>query len=888
MKKSLMMACLSLLMAMAGCTSDFIGNPEYRAAVENDLASRADIMKAAGIDLDEMGLTERERQAMGFLYAYMPLGDVLNNSPEYFLKHYRLTQRALKEMSWGKTIPERELRHFVLPVRVNNENLDDSRELFYDELAPRVRDLSMYDAVLEVNHWCHEKAIYMPSDRRTSSPLATVKTAYGRCGEESTLLVAALRSVGIPARQVYTPRWAHTDSNHAWVEAWVDGQWYFLGACEPEPVLNLGWFNAPASRGMLMHTNVTGKYDGPEDVVGTTPIHTEINVIGNYAPESAPLDVRVVDMSGNPVIGAKVEFKISNYSNFDTVASKSTDGEGKCSLTAGLGDMLIYASHGGRFGFRKVTYGKDTEVTVALKYAPGDKVGHVEMEVVPPVENARLPKVTDEQVRENKCRLEYEDSIRNAYVATFFDVAEAEEFAQKKGLDKERTVRVLVASRGNHDQIASFLLEADGKGRSSDALDMLESLAEKDLRDTPKTVLDDHLYNTPSGSSVKNVLCPRVETELLTPYRGYLQKNVPQSLADSVRTDPALLVAWCRDNLKLRDEITLRYVQVSPSRVWDTGIADKTSRDIFFVAMCRSFGVPAWRDTVTGVVKYEKDGLTYNVDFDAQKQEVAPQGKLKIRYREIPLLDDPKYKTHFTLSKYVDGSFRLLNYGGSWKSLFAYPQEIDCGCYLLTCGARMSGGNVFADMEFFTIEEGKTTEVDMKIRDDASQIRVIGSFDSEARYVAMPAPGTAGNSVSADLKTSSEGAQTSVLLTTGRGYFTVALVDYGTEPVNHAFMDISAAAKELEKWGRPLLVIFASEEDYRKFRADHFSLPSTVRYGVDADGSIRQMIAREMKLSDGGSLPLIVMADTFNRVVFFSQGYTIGLGDRLVKTSKAL
>ena len=79
----------------------------------------------------------------------------------------------------------------------------------------------------------------------------------GRCGEESTLLVAALRSVGIPARQVYTPRWAHTDDNHAWVEAWADGKWYFLGACEPEPVLNLGWFNAPASRGMLMHTKVS-------------------------------------------------------------------------------------------------------------------------------------------------------------------------------------------------------------------------------------------------------------------------------------------------------------------------------------------------------------------------------------------------------------------------------------------------------------------------------------------------------------------------------------------------------------------------------------------------------------------------------------------------------
>ena len=119
----------------------------------------------------------------------------------------------------------------------------------------------MKDAILEVNHWCHEKVTYRPTDGRTSSPLASVCTAYGRCGEESTFLVAALRSVGIPARQVYTPRWAHTDDNHAWVEAWADGKWYFLGACEPEPILNLGWFNESASRGMLMHTKVFGDYE---------------------------------------------------------------------------------------------------------------------------------------------------------------------------------------------------------------------------------------------------------------------------------------------------------------------------------------------------------------------------------------------------------------------------------------------------------------------------------------------------------------------------------------------------------------------------------------------------------------------------------------------------
>ena len=280
-------AYLAGLLFLTGCTTHFISDSSYRQQVAKDLAGRQQILEAADIDLEAMGLRNDEKEALEFLYAYMPLGDMLNKAPEYYLDHYQMTCRALEEMPWGSRVPEREVRHFVLPVRVNNENLDSSRCVFYEELAPRIKHMGMREAVLEVNHWCHEKAIYMPSDIRTSSPLATVKTAYGRCGEESTLLVAALRAVGIPARQVYTPRWAHTDSNHAWVEAWVDGEWCFLGACEPEPVLNLAWFNAPGSRGMLMHTNVIGRYDGPEEIVQQNPNYTEINVIENYAPESA-------------------------------------------------------------------------------------------------------------------------------------------------------------------------------------------------------------------------------------------------------------------------------------------------------------------------------------------------------------------------------------------------------------------------------------------------------------------------------------------------------------------------------------------------------------------------------------------------------------------------
>ena len=169
-----------------------------------------------------------EKESMEFLYRYMDIADQGDYSEEFFRENVKMSLQARREMPWGKDVPDQLFRHFVLPVRVNNERLDDFRKVYYDTLKIRVAGLSMHDAALEINHWCHEKATYTPSDGRTSSPMATILSGEGRCGEESTFTVAAMRTMGIPARQVYTPRWAHTDDNHAWVEVWTDGKWSFL------------------------------------------------------------------------------------------------------------------------------------------------------------------------------------------------------------------------------------------------------------------------------------------------------------------------------------------------------------------------------------------------------------------------------------------------------------------------------------------------------------------------------------------------------------------------------------------------------------------------------------------------------------------------------------
>ncbi len=106
----------------------------------------------------------------------------------------------------------------------------------YDELKNRVKGLSMGEAILEVNHWCHEKATYRPSDARTNSPFATMRSALVRCGEESTFTVAALRAVGYTCTPgIYAPMGAYRRQPRV---GGRPGRWQmaFLGACEPEPV----------------------------------------------------------------------------------------------------------------------------------------------------------------------------------------------------------------------------------------------------------------------------------------------------------------------------------------------------------------------------------------------------------------------------------------------------------------------------------------------------------------------------------------------------------------------------------------------------------------------------------------------------------------------------
>lgn len=870
---------LGVVMWLAGTVSASADCIADRIAASSELCKRIEMVgTSAPFSIFETELTGRQRELLEFLYAYMPLPDLADYPGEFYKANVDLSLLARQEMPWGGSVPDREFRHFVLPVRVNNENLDMSRCYFYEALRDRVRNLSMHDAVLEVNHWCHEHVTYQPSDARTSSPMATLRSAIGRCGEESTFTVAALRSVGIPARQVYTPRWAHTDDNHAWVEAWVDGQWHFLGACEPEAVLDLGWFNAPAARGMLMNTKLFGSYDGPEQQLAAAPCYTEINVTENYTPVDT-LFVEVRDMDGNPVGGARVDYMVYNYNEYYPVATLEADSAGGSWLVAGLGDMLVWGSHQGRFGFEKATPGKDRRIVLELsKGALTREVA--DMDVVPPSPSANMPSVPEELARINGIRLAQEDSIRHAYEATFPTPSQARGFARRIGADEDAVERLLTRSRGNHAVISAFL-QSTPEALLPKAMALLDVISDKDCRDIAAGVLSDHL-DTPEVDSPlfnKYVLNPRVADEMLTPYKSFFREVVSEARRVVYASNPDVWVDSVASMIAIDDEWNPRRVVMSPESVWRLRKTDSRSRNIFFVAGARAMGIPARIDPVTDKPQYATaEGIWVDAVFDeasaGQLCASRPSGLLRLTFSQTGRIDNPAYYYNFTLSKIENGVPELLNYpeDATWADTFKNGTEVEEGKYMLTTGQRMADGTVLARCRIFDVESGRECVVPLEIRQDTTGVQVIGTFNSENLYHDF-----------------ASGTDRSVLSATGRGYYTLMMIAPNHEPTVHALNDLVLRREELERSGRPIVLLFADMESAGRFDKDRFKgLPSTVVFGADIDGRICRELSENLKISPTGSVPdsrmwpLTVVADTFNRVVFNNNGYSIGLGDRLV------
>lgn len=868
----------------------FVADAHSRQQIQQDFETKKAILAESPENLlavFDQPLTTEEREALQFLYAYSPLIDISYYGGEFLLQNVRLSLQAREEMPWGREIPETIFRHFVLPVRGGNEGLDSSRTVFYNELKERVKKCgSMEEAALEVNHWCHEKAIYKPTNARTCSPLTMTTTAYGRCGEESVFAMAAMRSVGIPARQVYTPRWAHCDDNHAWIEVWVDGTWKYLGACEPEPRLDIAWFTAPVRRGVFMTARVFGRYS-EEEVVSMNPNMTSVNVTGNYT-DARKVKVKVVDAAGKPVPGARVEYKVYNYGEFYPSVILAADPEGVSELTVGRGDWLIWASNGEQFGFGKLDASSQEEITVVLDKTGGDGY-HLAYDMEPPVEKEYQALVPDEERAVNDRRFMYEDSLRNAYIASFMKEDEIVRKAGEWKADPKKLTGIIRESRGNYPEITAFLQEVNDSPEMdmATALDLLTVVAGKDLQDTKAEVWKDHLQGAatfkkkPRISAAGNayaelyreyILNPRVKNEHLTPYRKLLKSYLAEN---SISTVEELLAAM--QKLRVVDSVNTIGVATPPEGVLKAGVTDTRSKELFFVAACRTMGIAARLNPMDGKPEYN-EGKGWQQALFTPSQQVGERGKLMIVYNGGEV-KDPAYYTHFTVSRIENGRAHLIDLGSNadvdmgggvvHSEIFKTPVTLEAGDYMLVTGNRRSDGAVLTEISSFTVKPGELTRVKMNVRDVTEIMNVLGKVELPMSYIP-------------EGKTTPETMRLPKL-----GYTAVAWIAANQEPTNHLVRDMSNMKDDFEAKGIPMYFLFPDRTQLQKFaRHDFKPLPDNMLLGYDPEGGLLETVARSLNLKNADNLPLILMVNKAGEVVFISQGYRVGLGTQIIKFIK--
>jgi transglutaminase-like putative cysteine protease len=872
------MKCLSkvnavlFLLVMAGCSGrHLITDSRYLKVVDSCFVKTLSVVQNRKTDLSAVlatNLSIQQKEALKFFYAFMPLNDLADYSVNFFLSNINVSLRARKELPWGISVPEDIFLHYVLPVRVNNENLDSFRIKYCDEIFLRIKGKSIVDAALEINHWCHENVTYQPSDSRTSGPISTILSARGRCGEESTLTVAALRTAGIPARQVYTPRWAHCDDNHAWVEFWNNGQWSYLGACEPEPVADRGWFTEPARRAMLVNTKSFGAPYGDENIIAAYDKYSIVNNLSKYAVTKR-IYVKVTGSDGKPVKDAIVEYDLYNYAEFYPLASVPTDVNGFSSLETGLGDLLIWVRKNDEFDFRKISVSEtDTLILSLSSDHPDQNIYDLDLSV--PVKRIPGQEITAELAEENNRRLNEENLIRKKYTDSWPDHNAVRKFAISHGYDTASAVSLITRSLGNYNEIETFL-EATPDSLRREAISLLGTLAEKDLRDAKNNILMDHLMyckqNTGDPDNkefFEYILNPRISDEMLSAWRSYFLQSLPRELCQNAAKNPSIVADYLNQKLKIDDNLNYSRITVSPRGVLELGISDTKSRAICFVAIERSLRIQARLEPGSNLPQYYFNSKWNDVYFADQTRLSDKRGFMKITSSDKDPV--PEYLKNFTIARFENGKYNTLDYEEDKRVNDFNELSLIPGKYMLVTGNRLDDNRILASLAFFDISEGEHKVVEIILRHENKPREILGKAeltkilvgidDEEDKYKSMA----------------------------GRDAI-IAWLETDKESSRHMLNDFMQLEREFDSWGGAFVFFTAGGSTFSP--EERQKLPYNSLFNDDSGLDVLHDDINCNGISEN-NYPLVLLVKKSGEIIFKSEGYQIGTGELILQITNSI
>lgn len=778
--------------------------------------------------------------AMKYLYVTAPYSDLVNYSFEDikdFAAHGLFLYNNLDRV---RELPEEMFLNYILDHRVNEEEILPCRSFFWNELKERVAGKNAKDAAIEVNYWCAEEATYHSGDDRTLPALTVYRRGYGRCGEESVFLVNVLRSVGIPARQVYVPRWSHCDDNHAWVELWCEGRWYFTGACEPLMILNKGWFTNASSRAMMVHSRLFDLFPGEgERVIGKEGAAVMLNQTARYAKVKT-VSVKVTDKNGVPVKGAQVQFQVLNMGEYFPIAKAEADDQGKVSLLTGLGSVRVVAFCPEMEGFAQAdmdTRSQD-EITFVLTNEPVAAEDWKAVDVIAPVDTPVNPDMpTPQQKAEGTRRLNEANKLRRE--------------------KKENWV---------NPEIAVFLGKDDEKELRHALMNVL---TKKDHTDCISSVLEEHLeygkvyaeqyraFNSGRDLYVNFVLNPRVEDELLRPYRKGILAFFTEDQKEEFRANPVEIWNYIQKHVNAYPDNERDTVMETPYECLVSGIGTNRSQKVLFVAIARALGIPARLNPGNNVMEYwEKDHFV-----PVLKQQEGGV-RLSLKKEEGTQWN---YFQNWTIGRLVGNEYVSLKLTDKEWEKDTMELALIPGTYRIITTNRLPNGNQFSWEKTIIVKENENYNETLRLREAqlADMLERISLPEFEVKDAE-------GNTVTcADL--------------TKDGKKILMWLEESREPTEHILNEMLEHAEKFHEFENSVsFMIRTPEAKQDPLLEKVLKTFQEVSVYYDSFEENIELLGRRMYV-DPDKLPLILVANGESVGIYATSGYNVGTGDMLIR-----
>ena len=244
----------------------------------------------------------------------------------------------------------------------------------------------------------------------------------------------------------------------------------------------------------------------------------------------------------------------------------------------------------------------------------------------------------------------------------------------------------------------------------------MQNLSAKDHKDARAWILERHLQAAKQYQDVwtdkglehiyqKYILSPRIWLEEMTDYRTFILEFYTENQKNEFQKAPEAIWKWVQQNIQEHPELDDSEIVGTPDGVLRLMQGTGMSKRILFVAICRTFGIPARINTVNLQAEYWKHGQFMVPGADAEELSCLVTFS-------FPDSKAPVYGQSWSIGRLEGTDFVTLDLTDLSLSAVSIP----AGTYRLITTNRLPNGNQYAKETIYVLQSGEEKNIPVCIR----------------------------------------------------------------------------------------------------------------------------------------------------------------------------